>query len=162
MTKMVDMRTYIGVCWQVQGWWMAWGSGFDDTFSKAKELQVKLAQFAHIGPNWGYHYVPDDSWLAYNGHDYVQLTKALVREFIDRAHSYGMKTTGYMSPAMCEVRLAEAEYPDSILYNDGHPVHDNFMYPQFYVMNPDPSLKYGAKLLEEAKGILDDWGFDGI
>ena len=161
----LDVTQFTGLQTTIGGYFNSWEQ--PEYWEKSKELGVKTVLFLALERRFGEYYVDTPSWISDSG---GENSKDTIQQTIDLAHSNGIKIIAYFGSQECSFPLAEANYADSILYNEGHPVkgwwsdsgNNDFDSQHTYIMNPDPKLSYGTEMLRQATLILDDWGFDGL
>ncbi len=156
----VDVSPYVGNMWWISESWMSRRgvSGMTPWFEKARELSVKICHVNVI--LWaGVTYTADENFYCFNS---VPMSKTLIRNTVKLAQERGMKVIAYAN-FWCERSVAYSKYSDSIFRYQGREVTAYKSGTQdTIVMDMDPSKSFGRSMLEQLKGVLDDWWFDGV
>ncbi len=156
----VDVAPYVGNMWWISESWMSTKgvSGMAPWFEKAEELAVKICHVNVI--LWaGVTYTADENFHCFGS---VSMSRSLIRNAVQLAHEHDMKAIAYAN-FWCERSVAYSKYSDSIFYYKGREVTAYKSGTQdTIVMDMDPAKSFGRSMLEQLKGVLDDWWFDGV
>lgn len=122
----------------------------------ARRLGVKVIELHQYFPYYGLYAPQAESWL--DEYDRPE-SWSLLREKVRLAKRYGMTVLVYIDLAECQHHVALRNFASSLcLSRDGKPVRGIWRRDwrrQTYLVNCDPSLEFGAYLLEQARALLE-------
>jgi hypothetical protein len=160
LSRDVDVTPYVGNMWWISESWISRNgiNGMHAWFDKAGELYIKVVHMNVM--LWaGVTYTSDETFYCFGG---IPMSKTLIRGAVQLAHDHGMKAVAYAN-FWCERSVAYSKYQDSIFYYKGREVEAYKSDVQdTIIMDMDPDKSFGKSMLEQLKGVLDDWWFDGV